>query len=321
MLLHPWLAPRRLAGIMKRGVIRLTIWVKRRQKARKALHEYKTVARTILRHKTTNNNQIAVILHLYYTDMWPYFRDKLRQLDGQGFDLYVSVAYGKESVAEEIKKTYPDVCVYGTPNHGRDVLPFLQTLQTISTEKYAYVLKLHSKKSKHRDDGNTWFTSIIEHLIPSEKIGIETLMKILQKDDTGIIGPAGEYMTLPVNYEGNKFYVRRLLGKLTSRKMVEEVDANRFDYGFFAGTMFWARLDAIEPALHIRRRIDDFALERGQIDGTVAHAYERIFCLLPELQGRSMYEIGGNQVQQIPYKTDYAPEWSDVYEPISTTQD
>lgn len=320
MLLHPWLAPRRLAGIMKRGVIRLTIWVRRRQKARKVLHEYKAVTRTILRHKTTENNQIAVILHLYYTDMWPYFRDRLRQLDGQGFDLYVSVAYGKESVAEEIKKTYPEVCVYGTPNHGRDVLPFLQTLQAISNKKYAYVLKLHSKKSKHRDDGNAWFTSIIEHLIPSEKIGMESLMDVLQKDDTGVIGPAGEYMTLPVNYEGNKFHVRRLLGKLTSHKTVEKVDANRFDYGFFAGTMFWARRDAIEPALHVRRRIDDFALERGQIDGTVAHAYERIFCLLPELQGKSIYEIGENQIQQIPYKTDYAPEWSDVYEPISTQQ-
>lgn len=321
LLLHPWKAPRRLAGIARRRLIRLSTWVKRRQRAKVVANDYKVVARTIGRHKLTQQHDVAVILHLYYTDMWPYFRDRLAQLKDAGFDLYVSVAYGNEAIADDIRLTYPEACVYGVPNHGRDVLPFLQTLQAIAAKKYQYVLKLHSKKSKHRDDGNAWFTSIIEHLIPSEKVGVDSLMTVLRKHDTGVIGPAGEYMTLPVNYEGNKYYVRRLLGRLKSHKVVQRVDMERFNYGFFAGTMFWARFDAIEPALHVRRRLDDFALERGQIDGTAAHAYERIFCLLPELDGRSIYEIGDNQLQQIPYKTSYAPEWSDVYEPINTQTD
>ena len=49
--------------------------------------------------------------------------------------------------------------------------------------------------------------------------------------------------------------------------------------GFFAGTMFAARSVALEPAMSLAISPDQFEPETGQVDGTLAHALERIFTL------------------------------------------
>jgi lipopolysaccharide biosynthesis protein len=50
----------------------------------------------------------------------------------------------------------------------------------------------------------------------------------------------------------------------------------RYD-SFVAGTMFYARTQAILPLLRLQIREEDFEPECGQVDGTFAHAIERAF--------------------------------------------
>jgi hypothetical protein len=77
--------------------------------------------------------------------------------------------------------------------------------------------------------------------------------------------------------------------------------------------MFWARLDAIKPILDRKLKVSRFDSEKGQIDATFAHAIERVFCLVPQIEKKNLYEIGPRGVNKIDYKTTNIPNWSDVY--------
>jgi lipopolysaccharide biosynthesis protein len=54
---------------------------------------------------------------------------------------------------------------------------------------------------------------------------------------------------------------------------------------FFAGSMFWARVKALEPVRKLALRDDDFEPELGQVDGTLAHAMERVFAMAAQRAG------------------------------------
>ena len=53
---------------------------------------------------------------------------------------------------------------------------------------------------------------------------------------------------------------------------------------FVAGSMFWFRNDALSLS-RSRSATIKFERERGQLDGTMAHAHERVFSMLAEHSG------------------------------------
>jgi lipopolysaccharide biosynthesis protein len=46
---------------------------------------------------------------------------------------------------------------------------------------------------------------------------------------------------------------------------------------FVAGTMFWFKFDAMKNIAETEWTENEFGPELGQIDGTLAHAFERVF--------------------------------------------
>ena len=53
---------------------------------------------------------------------------------------------------------------------------------------------------------------------------------------------------------------------------------------FPVGNMFWARVDAILP-FFTNIQMSDFPQEKGQVDGTIAHAIERLWVYVAEYNG------------------------------------
>lgn len=250
-----------------------------------------------------------VVLHLYYTDMWPYFKSRLTLL-GVDFDLVVTIPEQNKSYEKDIIKDYSFAKVLITENHGRDVWPFIQAMNKYQ-KNYTHVLKLHSKKSKHRKDGSMWLDDIVDKL--TNKKGSDEIIEILDNPKTGIIGPEGQYLPLAINLPANGVKIKKILRRKYGLFRAGRILNRSFDYGFFAGTMFWARIDAIKPIIDMNFQRSDFDDEKGQIDGTFAHALERVFCLIPEIDGRQMYAIDkSGTIIKIPNNSNNIPDWSDL---------
>jgi lipopolysaccharide biosynthesis protein len=174
-------------------------------------------------------------------------------------------------------------------------------------------LKFHSKKSTHRTDGNEWFTGIIDKLLPANKKTMQQLIDTLGNKKTGVIGPKGEYLSLEVNFPANHRGVVRIMTKIFGKKVGQRMADHKEDYGFVAGTMFWARMDALAPVLKLGLKPWSFDPEEGQIDATIAHALERVFTLIPEVEGRDIYEADSRGVTKVAYNSGHIPDWSKVY--------
>jgi len=154
-------------------------------------------------------------------------------------------------------------------NKGRDVLPFMKELPAIINSGYEFVIKLHTKKSLHRDDGNSWRSELLSNLL--SKNCVDKNMQIFEEfEDVGLIGPCGNVVPMSYYWGGNAKNV-------TNFSKMMGVNSQELDHiPFVAGTMFIARVDALKPLAALNLAEEQFESECGQVDGTVAHAIERL---------------------------------------------
>lgn len=217
---------------------------------------------------------IAVQAHVYYANVIEEIAASLNRMPVT-FDLYVSVpdeATRQTSLAAFAKITKVDrVDVRIVPNRGRDIAPFVVEFGSILAA-YDVVAHIHTKQSlynKGATDG--WRQYIVDGLFPSRK-QISYILNELKSSRYGIIYPQSFY-NLPYmahTWLANKGVAQAWAGRFG----VDRIPENYFD--FPAGSMFWARTDAIRPLLSAGLKWDDFPSEQGQTDGTLAHCIERM---------------------------------------------
>lgn len=262
------------------------------------------------RHAVTDK-KIAVVIHLFYLENWPLFKQKLRTLKGvTEFDLYITLPKQNIHFIDTIREEFPAVEYMIAPNRGRDVLPFIQISRVLMEWHYESVLKFHSKKSSHWEGGQSWLEHTLAQIIPEDTRILSDIVNKISLPTTGVIGPAEYYYPLTVNFPANGMHLSKFVGKTygmaAERKYLQE---NRGDYGFFGGTMFWMRLDAVGKIIR-QSRLSMFELEQGQVDGTYAHAVERLLTLVPEIENKVNYECDSQHISERPYRSANIPEWS-----------
>ena len=226
------------------------------------------------------SHDVAVIVHLHYGELLDVVSQYLLPLEGEA-DFYFSVRDGSfPQMDANIHALFPDAVVVSYPNQGRDVLPFLHVATRIRDFGYKAICKIHSKKSKHRADGDTWRNDVLNKLLGDKtKIGL-CLSQIAA--GAGVVSPAGHLLEGSNYWGSNAKRVTEL-----ALKMGCPVGWTR-DFTFPAGTMFWFDPVALQPLFDLRLQRSDFEVENGQLDGTTAHAVERLIGLSARKAGKAI---------------------------------
>lgn len=227
----------------------------------------------------TKNNNIAVILHIHYHEVWEEIASYLDNLATEGFDLYVTLTNTNNGIIEKITTLYPSAYIKLVENRGRDILPFIQLYSELKELGYDIVCKVHSKQSKYRDDGSQIRDELYQGLLSAKSIKEITSLFVAQLD-LGLVTPKKyliEHTAINMLYNNQK--TQELAKKLEMK----------FEYGDFpAGSMYWFRPKALSGIEKINSEL--FDVELGLVDGTTAHAVER---LVSQIVKSNQYTIVG----------------------------
>ncbi len=224
-------------------------------------------------------DRFAIAIHAFYGDILQEVLDYLNEKGSIPFKLFVTSPHEKSqeiwSVLERNSFQYE---FFEFENRGRDILPFLKVSKTAIEQGYPLILKIHTKKSDHRMTGALWRKEIFQALLRlSNREKIVETFRI--NPGIGILGPAGHVVPMSLYYGINA----RALGYLTRQLGVDtRVIGN---LSFVAGSMFFIRKEALLPLINLNMPDEVFEQEKGQRDGTMAHAYERAFSVSSFIAG------------------------------------
>jgi len=228
--------------------------------------------------------RIAVHLHMYYLDLADEFCQYLKNMPFD-YDLFVSVssAEGLQTCTKAFSglPKQRQLVIEQVANHGRDIAPMFCTFGE-RLKNYDFVAHLHSKKSLYNNGATEgWRQYLCENLFGSPE-RIRRIFALMQSEKPcGIVYPQN-FIALP--YQANTWLANKAMGAAWCARLgISTIPQGYFD--FPAGSMFWARCDALQPLFDAEIKLSDFAEESGQTDGTFAHCLERLLVLSSLNQG------------------------------------
>ncbi|MFC4991182.1 rhamnan synthesis F family protein [Rubritalea tangerina] len=219
-------------------------------------------------------SQYAVALHLYHYDLWEEFEKNILEVDDL-VDLYVNlIDHGGEEadlIAKKIRSSFPNAVILKFPNHGRDILPFMQLVRSGALSSYKAIIKLHTKKSRGAE---RWRERLVNSIM-YDREHVLSLFQIMENEDVGLIGSEkdihGGYNLWKYNIEGVKKMVAQL--GLSYAGLDSYPD-------FLAGSIFIIKGSVLDASKNLEFESCDWPPEAGQQDGTVGHQVERLFSIL-----------------------------------------
>ena len=219
--------------------------------------------------------RVGIMAHMYYPDLIDEFATTLA-LVPVPYTLLVSVmdAQAEESARQRFA-TLPNLSslvIRRVENRGRDIAPLLVTFhdEILALDLIGHI---HTKKSLYTgSEQESWRHYLLNSLFGSTE-RLAWIMGMFQADrELGLM--------YPESYQGVPLWAHTLLSNAEAcdhlaNRMGMALDRQRY-IDFPAGSMFWARVDALHPLYDLRLRLDEFPVEKGQIDGTLQHAVERL---------------------------------------------
>jgi FMN phosphatase YigB (HAD superfamily) len=257
--------------------------------------------------------RLCVHVHAFYLDVFEEMLPPLVHLPPTT-TLFVSVtsddarAAASAKIDRHLGERWPRV-VEVVENRGRNFGPLLVTFGTRIAE-HDVVLHLHTKKSLYSGrEQMEWRTHLTRGLCETRDVLDAAVSLFEQRNDIGLVYPSA-YPGLPVwasHWLANQPRGREILDRIGA--------ADTVPYGYLqypTGGMFWARTTALGPLLGAGLTLDDFEVEAGQTDRTLAHAVERAVAVGCTHAGFRMIEFDHYEQQWRDGWTDFGGRFGAV---------
>jgi glycosyltransferase involved in cell wall biosynthesis len=235
-----------------------------------------------------NNSKTAILLHIHYPEV---LHDILPLLVASAVDYDLLITATSETVASEIHGVTAEYQLRGrthvrvVTNRGRDIAAFINEF-TDKYQDYDLICKIHGKKSPHLDHfGRSWRRYLITNTIGNDDIVKRVAYFFSISPQLGIFAP------VPFKGTNNNDWADNLD---IAKELVAELDGEAADrlgeepLLYPSATVFWFRPQSL-ATLYRRYPTEFFPAEPLPVDGTVAHALER---LIPFFARHSGYHFG-----------------------------
>ena len=226
---------------------------------------------------------IAVHMHIFHRDVLQELASYVNNIP-EGYTVYISIPVGKfdpNEIRDEVAEFLSgckNIVVREFENRGRDIAPFVVGFSQ-DLLKYDLVLHIHSKKTKHNPAYAGWRKYLLHYVAGNQNIVRQIINNF--GNDQGLAGffpPYHPTLRAQPNWGTNRGVATEISVRLGLPAPPEMCP----DYP--AGSFFWIRPQKYRQLFAGGLSFDDFAPELGQVDGTLAHAIERLFGAIPLYQ-------------------------------------
>ena len=151
---------------------------------------------------------------------------------------------------------------------------------------YAAVGKIHTKRSPHRTDGDHWRRHLMRGILPPGGGVHDLLARFLAEPEAAIWVADGQH------YRSDRMVGLEprsaCAGCCSGSRSASTTD----ELAFPAGSMYWLKPVMIAMIKGMLLDPDEFELETAQVDGTLAHAFERVLGFVADAGGMRTFETG-----------------------------
>ncbi|MCI4677697.1 rhamnan synthesis F family protein [Rhodoblastus acidophilus] len=248
-------------------------------------YRYAALPIAALAEAPTGEPKIGIFVHAFYEQEIQRILPYLAHI-GAPFRLFVSTdTPEKKNFLEAALRSYaPDVRIF--ENRGRDIAPKFVGFRD-EQRACDLVLHIHTKKSPHAEELARWLEFILDSLLGSPDVLRSIFGLFATYPHLGVIAPR-VHPSVVYGVQWGKNYCKTVY--LARRMGVRLERSTRLD--FPAGSMFWARPAALAPLLDLDLAFSSFEPEHGQVDGTTAHALERLIFYAAERAGYRSLHVG-----------------------------
>lgn len=232
-----------------------------------------------------NPGRIGVHLHAHFPELLQECLYKLKDLP-LPFDLYVTSSNARLAAPlADLSRCFlgRPASFIEVPNRGRDIAPWLVEMREIQ-KGYDLFGHLHAKKSREYIHGEAWREFLFDELVgKSAKI----FSAFAANPGLGCVVPP----FFPPLYEQVAAYPsvntpreQELVDELLARLGYDR-DLARAETIYSAGTMFWYRPAALARLFGAGFGYEDFECEPIGVANSIAHALERLPCVVASRDG------------------------------------
>ena len=244
----------------------------------------------------------AFVLHLYYPEVALELIERVAALGRADIDVIATHVGPLDPAVDQALDRIPGVVErIAVANRGWDVGPLFEVLPLLVERGYDVVGKLHTKRGSSGYAAE-WRALAYDGMIADEPMVTAVLSAFAADPALALVGPAPLFKSSAANQFANA----ELLATLAPRLVAPHYPTT--DWGFFAGTFFWARTELIARVAATSSAV---ATSHGgdARDGEIAHAAERLFGLAPLAVGGRIGLVGDGTltVFDFPGEPDHRP--------------